>query len=83
MLILPQPSPNFGEKPWTFHVNNNNNIIPSVNGLFFSIRLMSYVYVQLLNMRNHDGGFASYETTRGGVILELLNPSEVFGKTII
>ena len=41
---------------------------------------MLYFIVQLLNMRNGDGGFASYETTRGGVILELLNPSEVFGK---
>ena len=31
-------------------------------------------------MRNSDGGFASYETKRGGVLLEVLNPSEVFGK---
>ena len=30
-------------------------------------------------MRNNDGGFASYETKRGGVLLEILNPSEVFG----
>ncbi|XP_072022420.1 lanosterol synthase-like [Amphiura filiformis] len=37
----------------------------------------------LLNMRNEDGGFASYETTRGGIILELLNPSEVFGDIMI
>jgi len=36
--------------------------------------------VQLLNMKNSDGGFATYETKRGGVLLELLNPSEVFGK---
>ena len=33
----------------------------------------------MLNMRNSDGGFATYETMRGGVILEKLNPSEVFG----
>lgn len=31
-------------------------------------------------MRNLDGGFATYETKRGGHLLELLNPSEVFGK---
>lgn len=30
-------------------------------------------------MRNCDGGFATYETKRGGKLLELLNPSEVFG----
>ncbi|KAI1237003.1 hypothetical protein IHE44_0014254 [Lamprotornis superbus] len=34
---------------------------------------------QLLSMRNSDGGFATYETKRGGHLLELLNPSEVFG----
>lgn len=31
-------------------------------------------------MRNPDGGFATYETKRGGKLLELLNPSEVFGE---
>jgi len=31
-------------------------------------------------MKNSDGGFATYETKRGGVMLELLNPSEVFGE---
>jgi len=44
--------------------------------------LIGYVVVvvmQLLEMRNSDGGFASYETKRGGVMLELLNPAEVFG----
>ncbi|XP_071803611.1 lanosterol synthase-like [Asterias amurensis] len=37
----------------------------------------------MLNMRNSDGGFATYETMRGGVILEKLNPSEVFGDIMI
>ncbi|XP_027950561.1 lanosterol synthase isoform X2 [Eumetopias jubatus] len=37
----------------------------------------------LLNMRNSDGGFATYETKRGGHLLELLNPSEVFGDIMI
>lgn len=38
------------------------------------------VLFQLLSLRNSDGGFATYETKRGGHLLELLNPSEVFGK---
>uniref|UniRef100_A0A668A360 Terpene cyclase/mutase family member n=1 Tax=Myripristis murdjan TaxID=586833 RepID=A0A668A360_9TELE len=37
----------------------------------------------LLNMKNADGGFATYETKRGGRLLELLNPSEVFGDIMI
>ncbi|XP_028663091.1 lanosterol synthase isoform X1 [Erpetoichthys calabaricus] len=37
----------------------------------------------LLSMRNSDGGFATYETKRGGRLLELLNPSEVFGNIMI
>uniref|UniRef100_A0A7N8XAU4 Terpene cyclase/mutase family member n=1 Tax=Mastacembelus armatus TaxID=205130 RepID=A0A7N8XAU4_9TELE len=38
---------------------------------------------KLLSMRNSDGGFATYETKRGGRLLELLNPSEVFGDIMI
>ncbi|XP_048390447.1 lanosterol synthase isoform X3 [Stegostoma tigrinum] len=38
---------------------------------------------KLLSMRNPDGGFATYETKRGGRLLELLNPSEVFGDIMI
>ncbi|KAG8516570.1 Lanosterol synthase [Galemys pyrenaicus] len=37
----------------------------------------------LLSMRNRDGGFATYETRRGGRLLELLNASEVFGDIMI
>uniref|UniRef100_A0A8C5H0T5 Terpene cyclase/mutase family member n=1 Tax=Gouania willdenowi TaxID=441366 RepID=A0A8C5H0T5_GOUWI len=37
----------------------------------------------LLSMKNTDGGFATYETKRGGKLLELLNPSEVFGDIMI
>uniref|UniRef100_A0A3B4G1M7 Terpene cyclase/mutase family member n=1 Tax=Pundamilia nyererei TaxID=303518 RepID=A0A3B4G1M7_9CICH len=37
----------------------------------------------LLSMKNTDGGFATYETKRGGRLLELLNPSEVFGDIMI
>ena len=37
---------------------------------------------QLLDMRNSDGGWATYERKRGGYMLELLNPSEVFGQTL-
>uniref|UniRef100_A0A8C8RZA0 Terpene cyclase/mutase family member n=1 Tax=Pelusios castaneus TaxID=367368 RepID=A0A8C8RZA0_9SAUR len=46
------------------------------------VRLFDAVNV-LLGMRNPDGGFASYETKRGGWLLELLNPSEVFGDIMI
>ncbi|XP_019573151.2 lanosterol synthase isoform X1 [Rhinolophus sinicus] len=45
-------------------------------------RLFDAVNV-LLNMRNSDGGFSTYETKRGGYLLELLNPSEVFGDIMI
>uniref|UniRef100_A0A670Y2C5 Terpene cyclase/mutase family member n=1 Tax=Pseudonaja textilis TaxID=8673 RepID=A0A670Y2C5_PSETE len=45
-------------------------------------RLFDAVNV-LLNMQNADGGFSSYETMRGGWLLELLNPSEVFGDIMI
>ncbi|XP_062504233.1 lanosterol synthase-like isoform X2 [Corticium candelabrum] len=37
----------------------------------------------LLNMTNSNGGFATYETLRGGYLLELLNPSEVFGDIMV
>ncbi|XP_074045989.1 lanosterol synthase isoform X2 [Macrotis lagotis] len=37
----------------------------------------------LLSMKNSDGGFATYEKKRGGRLLELLNPSEVFGDIMI
>lgn len=37
----------------------------------------------LLDMVNADGGYASYETLRWGRILELLNPSEVFGDIMV
>ncbi|XP_024919504.1 lanosterol synthase [Cynoglossus semilaevis] len=47
-----------------------------------SERLYDAVNV-LLSMRNSDGGFATYETKRGGKLLELLNPSEVFGDRLI
>lgn len=38
---------------------------------------------QLLSMKNSDGGYATYETKRGGQLWELLNPSEVFGDIMI
>ena len=33
-------------------------------------------------MQNSDGGYATYETKRGGYALEILNPSEVFGEFV-
>ncbi|CAG8729255.1 22155_t:CDS:2, partial [Gigaspora rosea] len=37
----------------------------------------------LLSMQNTDGGFASYERTRGSKLLEWLNPAEVFGNIMV
>lgn len=37
----------------------------------------------LLSFQNKDGGWASYEKTRGSKWLELLNPSELFGDIMI
>ncbi|XP_015681004.1 lanosterol synthase [Protobothrops mucrosquamatus] len=45
-------------------------------------RLFDAVNV-LLNMQNVDGGFSTYETMRGGWLLELLNPSEIFGDIMV
>ncbi|VTJ69483.1 Hypothetical predicted protein [Marmota monax] len=55
---------------------------PSITQHIPRQRLCDAVAV-LLNMRNPDGGFATYETKRGGHLLELLNPSEVFGDVMI
>ncbi|XP_049585016.1 lanosterol synthase [Syngnathus scovelli] len=55
---------------------------PSVGEPVAPQRLYDAVNV-LLSMRNSDGGFATYETKRGGKLLELLNPSEVFGDIMI
>lgn len=33
-------------------------------------------------MKCSDGGFATYEDKRGGTLLEILNPSEVFGELL-
>ena len=37
----------------------------------------------VLTMQNTDGGWATYENTRGGGWFELMNPSEVFGEIMI
>ncbi|TPX64183.1 hypothetical protein SpCBS45565_g06082 [Spizellomyces sp. 'palustris'] len=37
----------------------------------------------LLRMQNTDGGFATYELTRGPKILEWINPAEVFGDIMV
>lgn len=37
----------------------------------------------LLSFQNKDGGWASYENTRGPGWLEMLNPSEIFGNIMI
>lgn len=55
---------------------------PFITNTVGTERLRDAVNV-LLSMRNPDGGFATYETKRGGKLLELLNPSEVFGDIMI
>uniref|UniRef100_A0A3B3CQ52 Lanosterol synthase (2,3-oxidosqualene-lanosterol cyclase) n=1 Tax=Oryzias melastigma TaxID=30732 RepID=A0A3B3CQ52_ORYME len=57
-------------------------LCPFIKDHIPSERLYDAVNV-LLNMRNSDGGFSSFETKRGGRLLELLNPSEVFGDIMI
>ena len=37
----------------------------------------------LLRMQNSDGGFATYELTRGPKVLEWINPAEVFGDIMV
>ncbi|MEM7549260.1 MAG: terpene cyclase/mutase family protein [Bacteroidota bacterium] len=37
----------------------------------------------ILSFQNNDGGWATYENTRGGSWLEYMNPSEVFGKIMV
>jgi lanosterol synthase len=48
--------------------------------LIQNVRVYVVVSFQLLDMKNSDGGYATYEDKRGGVLLEMLNPSEVFGE---
>ncbi|XP_023806926.2 lanosterol synthase-like isoform X1 [Oryzias latipes] len=57
-------------------------LCPFIKDHIPSERLYDAVNV-LLSMKNSDGGFAAYETKRGGRLLELLNPSEVFGDIMI
>ncbi|XP_024142556.1 lanosterol synthase isoform X1 [Oryzias melastigma] len=57
-------------------------LCPFIKDHIPSERLYDAVNV-LLSMKNSDGGFATYETKRGGRLLELLNPSEVFGDIMI
>uniref|UniRef100_A0A8D3E8K0 Terpene cyclase/mutase family member n=1 Tax=Scophthalmus maximus TaxID=52904 RepID=A0A8D3E8K0_SCOMX len=57
-------------------------LCPSISQPVPTERLYDAVNV-LLSMKNSDGGFATYETKRGGRLLELLNPSEVFGDIMI
>ncbi|KAL6304502.1 terpenoid cyclases/protein prenyltransferase alpha-alpha toroid [Sparassis latifolia] len=56
--------------------------VPSSPKLVSERRICDAVDI-LLGMQNSDGGFASYELIRGPHLLELLNPSEVFGDVMI
>ncbi|KAF5469380.1 hypothetical protein F2P56_013460 [Juglans regia] len=37
----------------------------------------------ILSLQNNEGGFASYELTRSSAWLEMINPEEMFGDTVI
>ena len=41
------------------------------------------VLIPILLMQNKDGGFGSYDQSRGGAWLELLNPAEVFDRIMV
>ncbi|KAH6575441.1 hypothetical protein BASA60_005028 [Batrachochytrium salamandrivorans] len=56
-----------------------HNKLKSIKPTISEERLFDAVNV-LLSMQNSNGGFASYELQRGSELLEILNPSEVFGK---
>jgi squalene/oxidosqualene cyclase-like protein len=45
-------------------------------------RMQDAIHV-MLTLQNYDGGWATYENTRGPAWLEALNPSEVFGGIMI
>jgi len=67
-------------------VDENKNVIQQ-NGdeplrLISDSRLFDAVNV-ILSFQNTDGGWATYENTRGSPHLELLNPSDVFGAIMI
>lgn len=45
-------------------------------------RMQDAIHV-MLTLQNYDGGWATYENTRGPAWLEMFNPSEVFGGIMI
>ncbi len=47
------------------------------------VDLLRDAVVRMLAWQNADGGWATYERTRGGDWLELLNPSQVFGDIMV
>ena len=59
-----------------------NNDAAAVDAPIEPERLAAAVNV-ILSFQNADGGWASYENTRGGAWFELLNPAEVFGDIMI
>lgn len=70
-------------KYWCLTFNANEQKVKTSLKSFCLTALLIWCFLsslKLLSMRNPDGGFATYETKRGGKLLELLNPSEVFGR---
>ncbi len=59
---------------------HERNILP---GKKISEKRIKQAADLILSFQNKDGGWATYERTRGPAWLELLNPSEVFGNIMI
>jgi lanosterol synthase len=56
---------------------HEQNLVPE-NGRISDVRLQQAVRF-ILRRQNDDGGFGSYERRRGSLILEWINPSEMYG----
>jgi 2,3-oxidosqualene cyclase len=53
-------------------------LIPESNRISFDRLQLAAAFI--LSRQNSDGGFGTYERRRGGRLLEIINPSEMFGQ---
>lgn len=60
----------------------STGIIPENKRIIDEKRLSDAINV-ILSFQNGDGGWATYENTRAGAWLEMINPAEVFGDIMI
>lgn len=59
--------------------NQNAEVAPAENQQISDERILQAVEF-MLRRQNEDGGFGTYERRRGGPLLELVNPSEMYGE---